>query len=137
MRDSEKIKNEADDNKNILKPIIIVTVILLLIAGAFIWFGIKNPAVFSNVRDLTITLCALLMFILGIVITVLCIILTSRIKSAMIQIDDALSNADGKIEELGYKVTEILKKILIPIFNLKTNEAGIVNTFNTENKERN
>ena len=137
MRDSEKIKNEADDNKNILKPIIIVTVILLLITGAFIWFGIKNPAVFSNVRDLTITLCALLMFILGIVITVLCIILTSRIKIAMIQIDDVFSNADGKIEELGDKVTEILKKILIPIFNLKTNEAGLMNTFNNENKERN
>lgn len=135
MRDDEKIRNEDDNKKNIYRPIIIVTIILLVIIGVFIWFGLKNPVIFRNIRDMIITLGAVILFIIGAAVAVLCFFLSSRINDAMVQLDEALSDADGKIEELGDKVTEILMKILMPVFNMKSNEAGIMRIFSKKTEE--
>ena len=129
MRGDEIIQNKIDDKQNIYKPIIIVTVILLCIIGCFIWLGIKNPVVFSNIRDLTITLIAFLFFIIGVTLAILFFYFASKIEDARVEIDQALSKADGKVEDLGDKITEILKKILDPVFASKSNKAGILNVF--------
>ena len=138
MRDNEKIRNISDDRQNIYKPVIIVTLVLAVVIGCFIWFGIKNPNVFSNVRDFTITLIAFLFFVIGTALAVLFFYLSSRISDAKTAIDQAMTKADGKVEELGDKITEILKQILEPVFKKKKKKAGILNIFRTmkENKEK-
>ena len=138
MRDNEKIRNISDDKQNIYKPVIIVTLILSVVIGCFIWFGIKNPNVFSNVRDFTITLIAFLFFVISTALAVLFFYLSSRISDAKAAIDQAMTKADGKVEELGDKITEILKQILEPVFDTKSKKAGVLNIFRTmkENKEK-
>lgn len=127
MREDEKIRNITDDRQNVYKPIIIVTVILAVLIGCFIWFGIKNPNVFSNVRDFTITMLAFVFFIISTVLAVLFFYLSSRIEDAKKEIDQAMDKADGKVEELGDKVSEILVKILEPVFDTTSKKAGILN----------
>ena len=138
MRDNEKIRNISDDKQNIYKPVVIVTLILAVVIGCFIWFGIKNPNVFSNVRDLTITLIAFLFFVISTALAVLFFYLSSRISDAKAAIDQAMTKADGKVEELGDKITEILKQILEPVFDTKSKKAGVLNIFRAmkENKEK-
>ena len=138
MRDNEKIRNISDDKQNIYKPVMIVTLILAVVIGCFIWFGIKNPNVFSNVRDLTITLIAFLFFVISTALAVLFFYLSSRISDAKAAIDQAMTKADGKVEELGDKITEILKQILEPVFDTKSKKAGVLNIFRAmkENKEK-
>lgn len=138
MRDNEKIRNISDDKQNIYKPVIIVTLILAVVIGCFIWFGIKNPNVFSNVRDFTITLFAFLFFVISTALAVLFFYLSSRINDAKAAIDQAMTKADGKVEELGGKITEILKQILEPVFDTKSKKAGVLNIFKAmkENKEK-
>ena len=138
MRDNEKVRNVSDDKQNVYKPVIIVTLILAIVIGCFIWFGIKNPNVFSNIRDLTITLIAFLFFIIGTVLAVLFFNLSSRIEDARTAIDQAMDKADGKVEELGGKISEILIKILEPVLDTKSRKAGILDIFKSmkENKEK-
>ena len=138
MRDNEKIRNISDDKQNIYKPVVIVTLILAVVIGCFIWFGIKNPNVFSNVRDLTITLITFLFFVISTALAVLFFYLSSRISDAKAAIDQAMTKADGKVEELGDKITEILKQILEPVFDTKSKKAGVLNIFRAmkENKEK-
>ena len=138
MRNNEKIRNISDDKQNIYKPVMIVTLILAVVIGCFIWFGIKNPNVFSNVRDLTITLIAFLFFVISTALAVLFFYLSSRISDAKAAIDQAMTKADGKVEELGDKITEILKQILEPVFDTKSKKAGVLNIFRAmkENKEK-
>lgn len=138
MRDNEKVRNVSDDKQNVYKPVIIVTLILAIVIGCFIWFGIKNPNVFSNIRDLTITLIAFLFFIIGTVLAVLFFYLSSRIEDARTAIDQAMDKADGKVEELGGKISEILIKILEPVLDTKSRKAGILDIFKSmkENKEK-
>ena len=127
MREDEKIRNLSDDKQNIYKPIIIAAIILALLIGCYIWFGIKNPNVFSNIRDLTITVFAFLFFIVSTVLAVLFFYLSGRIEDAKKEIDKAMNKADGKVEELGDKITEILIKILEPVFDTTSKKAGILN----------
>lgn len=138
MRDNEKIRNISDDKQNIYKPVMIVTLILAVVIGCFIWFGIKNPNVFSNVRDFTITLITFLFFVISTALAVLFFYLSSRISDAKAAIDQAMTKADGKVEELGDKITEILKQILEPVFDTKSKKAGVLNIFRAmkENKEK-
>ena len=138
MRDNEKIRNISDDKQNVYKPVIIVTLIVAVVIGCFIWFGIKNPKVFSNIRDLTISLIAFVFFIIGTALAVLFFYLSSRIDDAKNSIDQAMNKADGKVEELGDKISEILIKILEPVFDTKSRKAGILDMFRTmkENKEK-
>ena len=127
MREDDKVRNLSDDRQNIYKPIIIVTVILAVLIGCFIWFGIKNPKVFSNIRDLTITLFAFLFFVISTLLAVLFFYLSGRIGNAKKEIDQAMNTADGKVEELGNKISEILIKILEPVFDTTSKKAGILN----------
>ena len=104
MRESEKIKNMQDDKKHIDRPVIWVTAILIVIIGIMIWFGVRNPVVFSAIRDFLITFLALLFFILGVALSVLCFLLISKINIAKIKIDEAVTFADGKVVVLGEKI---------------------------------
>lgn len=127
MREDEKIRNLSDDRQNVYKPIIIVTVVLAILIGCFIWFGVKNPNVFSNVRDLTITLFAFVFFVINTVLAVLFFYLSGRLEYSKKEIDQAMNKADGKVEELGDKISEILVKILEPVFDTTSKKAGILN----------
>ena len=127
MREDEKIHNITDDRKNIYKPVIVVTVILAVLISSFIWFGIKYPKVFSNMRDLTISLFAFVFFVISTVLGILFFYLSARIEDAKKEIDQAMNKADGKVEELGDKVSEILIKILEPVFDTTSKKAGILN----------
>ena len=127
MREDEKIRNLSDDRQNVYKPIIIVTVVLAILIGCFILFGVKNPNVFSNVRDLTITLFAFVFFVINTVLAVLFFYLSGRLEYSKKEIDQAMNKADGKVEELGEKISEILVKILEPVFDTTSKKAGILN----------
>lgn len=135
MRDSEKIKNVQDDKKNIERPVICVTIVLIVLIGVIIWFGIRNPVVFSAIRDFLITFTALFFFILGVVLSVLCFYLTSRINDAKIKIDEAVTAADGKVVELGEKIEEILRKILEPVIQAQSESAGFLHIFSRRKTE--
>ena len=138
MREKEKLLNQNDDKQNISVPVFWSVAAVCILIGLLIWFGIKNPNVFSNVRDLTITLIAFLFFVISTALAVLFFYLSSRISDAKAAIDQAMTKADGKVEELGDKITEILKQILEPVFDTKSKKAGILNIFRTmkENKEK-
>lgn len=127
MRENEKIRNEIEDKQNVIKPVIIVTVILAVIIGCYIWLGIKEPKVFSNIRDLTITMITVMFFIISTVLAVLFFYLSAKIEDARTAIDQAMTTADGKVEELGDKITEILKQILEPIYESQSAIAGVMN----------
>lgn len=135
MRDTEKIKNTAEDKTKVYKPVIIVTVILVIIIGLYIWLGIKYPVVFGNIRDLTITLIAVLFFIISAAIAVLCFYLSARIENAKLKIDEAVSTADGKVEETGEQISDILKKILEPVIESETHKAGILRVLSALKKK--
>lgn len=135
MRENEKIKNVQDDKKNIERPVIYVTIILIAIIGVMIWLGIRNPVIFSTVRDFLITFTVLFFFVLGAAISVLCFFLSSRINDAKIKIDDAVTTADGKVVELGEKIEDILKKILEPVIQAESETAGFLHIFSKKKKE--
>lgn len=129
MRENEKVLNSVDDKKNIERPIILIVCILVLLVGCLVWFGISQPALFGKIRDLLITLFAFVFFLLGTAAAVLCFFLSSNINNAKVKIDEALSNADGKIEELADKITEILYKIADPVINAKAKESSFFQIF--------
>ena len=131
MRDNEKIKNQTDDKSNIYKPILIVTVVLVVIIGCYIWLGVKKPVIFGNIRDLTITLIFFVLFVINTVLAVLFFIFAARIENAKEKIDEVMTNADGKVEEAGDQITIILKKILEPVFESSANNAGILKVLST------
>lgn len=135
MRDNEKIKNVQDDKKNIERPVICAAIILVVIIGVMIWLGIRNPDVFSTVRDFLITFTALFFFILGLALSILCFLLSSKIDDAKIKIDEAVIAADGKVVELGEKVEDILKKILEPVIQAESETAGFLHIFSKKKKE--
>ena len=62
MRGNEKIKNTQDDRINVERPVILITAALIAIVGIFVWLGIRNPVIFSTVRDFLITFSALFFF---------------------------------------------------------------------------
>ncbi|MBQ4513584.1 MAG: hypothetical protein II969_11375 [Anaerolineaceae bacterium] len=135
MRESEKIKNMQDDKKHIDRPVIWVTAILIVIIGIMIWFGVRNPVVFSAIRDFLITFLALLFFILGVALSVLCFLLISKINIAKIKIDEAVTFADGKVVVLGEKIEEILKQILEPVIKAQSETAGFLHIFSKRKME--
>ena len=128
-------RQEKEDEKYVKRPVVIVTAVLIVITGCLVYFGIKNRAVVLCVRDLVITVCALLLFLVGAVLAFLCFYLSSRIDDAKIAVDGALKSADGKIEELAEKITDILKKILEPFIGVKSSGAGIMQLFRKNKSE--
>ncbi len=136
MRGNEKIKNTQDDRINVERPVILITAALIAIVGIFVWLGIRNPVIFSTVRDFLITFSALLFFIISTALAVLCFFLASRINDAKVKLDEVLTTADGKVEELGGKVEEILKKILEPVIKAESRSAGILHIFSKRKTEK-
>ena len=135
MRESEKNRNLADDRKNITKPVFLAAAAFTLLTAVIIFLSVKAPLVVIGLRDLLVSLLILLMFIIGAGIIVLCFFLSSRIESAKQQIDNAVSNADGKIEELAEKITKILQQILNPLIEMQSRKAGVVSFFSRKNNK--
>ena len=135
MRENEKKMNMADDRKSVETPVLIAAAVFVLLIGFLAWLAVKQPVAVSGIRDLLITLFVFLLFLIGIVLTVLMIILTSRIDGAKVKIDEVISSADGKTEELADKVTEILKSILDPFIEAKSRNSGLKGLFSKKNTE--
>lgn len=135
MRENEKKMNMADDRKSVEAPVLIAAAVFVLLIGFLAWLAVKQPGAVSGIRDLLITLFVFLLFLIGIVLTVLMIILTSRIDGAKVKIDEVISSADGKTEELADKVTEILKSILDPFIEAKSRNSGLKGLFSKKNTE--
>lgn len=134
MREQEKKFNFNDDKKNITGPVITVVVVFVLLILCLIWFGIKNRAVYACVRDLVITLTLFVFFIFNTILAILGFILSNRVNNSKDKIDELSEKADITIEELADKITNILLKILQPVINMKSNEAGFLRIFSKGNK---
>lgn len=129
MRNNEKIMNEAEDRRSINKPVIISAAAVVLLIACLVWFGIKNPNVFSGIRDMILTVSVLVLFLINTVIAVLCFLLTSKLGEARKTIDKYLTTADGKIEELAEKVTEVFRAILNPFIEIQAGSSSIKSLF--------
>ena len=123
MRENEKKLNVQDDENNISTPVFWVTALVVILVGVMIWFGIKNPDIFSDLRNLLITLVSITLFILGAAAAVLCFFLASRLKDARKQVDEGLSTADGKVEEIAVLIEDLLRKILEPFISAKSKKT--------------
>lgn len=135
MKEDGKIKNKADDKKNIYRPVCISVAVFIVIIAVLIWFGITRQYLYSNIRDFIITANVFLLFILNAAVAVLCFSLASRIDSAKVQISLKLTEADGKVEDLADKIADILKKILDPFITMKSRSAGILHIFSKNKSE--
>ena len=129
MRENEQIRNMKEDKESIHRPVILVTVLLVILIGVMIWFGWKEPKIFSNVRDFIITFTVFIMFLIWLLAAVLCIFLTSRLKDGRVKLDEVLSKADGSIEEIGAKIESILMDILNPIIDTMAKSRGFMSLF--------
>ena len=101
----------------------------MILIGVMIWFGWKEPKIFSNVRDFIITFTVFIMFLIWLLAAVLCIFLTSRLKNGRVKLDEVISKADGSIEEIGAKVENILMDILNPIIDAMAKSRGFMSLF--------
>ena len=135
MRENEKILNQEDDKKNIDVPVRCAVIGVCLLIGLLIWFGVKDPELFGKIRDFCITLIVFLLFLINTAAAILFFFLSSRIGSARTALDQALTNADGKVEELADKTIIILKKILEPFIKVKAEKAGILTIFSKRKAE--
>lgn len=129
MRENEQIRNMKEDKQTIHRPVILVTVLIVILIGVMIWFGWKEPKIFSNVRDFIITFTVFIMFLIWLLAAVLCIFLTSRLKNGRVKLDEVISKADGSIEEIGAKVENILMDILNPIIDAMAKSRGFMSLF--------
>lgn len=135
MREKEKNLNIADDRKNIQTPVWIAAAVFILLAGFLAWLAVKEPEAVAGVRDLLITLFVFLLFVIGIVLTALMFYLSSKIEVVKVKIDEALTTADGKTEELADKITDIFRSILNPFIEMKSRGSGIKQLFSKKNTE--
>ena len=125
MRENDKIKNREDE-RQIELPVWIAVSGIILIVAALAWFGTKQPMIINNVRDFIITFIAVLFFLIGTVLAILFFILASKLGDAREKIDDILTKADGKTEELADKITDVFRSILQPFIEVKSGRSGIL-----------
>ena len=135
MREKEKNLNIQDDQKNISTPIFLAAALVVVLVGTMIWFGIKDPEIFGKMRDLLVTLTSVILLIIALALAVLCFFLASRLSGAKKQVDESLSAADGKVEEIAVKIEEILRKILDPFIQGKSKAAGIMHILRKKKTE--
>ena len=119
----------AEEKKFIRLPIIITCLTLVVIIGLFVYFGVKRTDIFQSIRDLTITLVTLMLFIINLVLIILCFIITSKIDYAKIEIKMLLEKVDVEIDDLADKITKILRSILDPIIEAESKKAGLLRIF--------
>ena len=129
MREEEKIRNQRDEKQDIVTPVIWAAAAVCAIIGLFIWFGIKQPNLFNNIRDLVLTLILFLVFIFNTVVAIFSFLIAGRLNNARDQLDKAITAGDGKVEELADKTVILLGKILEPFINIESSKAGILSIF--------
>lgn len=129
MREQEKISNSIEDKKNINRPVIIIVSILVILIMSLIWFGIKDRTVFSCVRDFLIVLTLFIFFLVNVVLAFLAFLIAYRVDNSKRMIDELSTKADNTIEDLADKITKILQKILAPVIEMKSKEAGLLRIF--------
>ena len=135
MRENELKNNQIEESEKIRRPVWIAFCVAAVLTAVLIIVGIKDPDAVKSIRDLTITLAIFILFVLGAVVAVLSFFLSSKIETARGQIDEALSQADGKVEELADRVTDLLKSILSPFIRFSSNRAGISNVISERKEE--
>ena len=135
MRENELKNNKTEENEKIRRPVWIAFCVVAAITLVLIFVGIKDPDAVKSIRDLTITLAIFILFVLGAAVAVLSFFLSSKIETARGQIDETLSQADGKVEELADRVTDLLKSILSPFVHFSSNRAGISNVISERKEE--
>lgn len=118
-----------EEKKFIKLPIIITCLVLVIIIGIFIYFGVNRTDIFKSVRDLTITLVTFILFIINLLMIVLCFIITSKIDFAKSEIKKLLEKVDVEIDVLADKITNILRDILNPIIKAESKKAGLLSLF--------
>lgn len=118
-----------EEKKFIKLPIIITCLVLVIIIGIFIYFGVNRTDIFKSVRDLTITLVTFILFIINLLMIVLCFIITSKIDVAKSEIKKLLEKVDDEIDVLADKITNILRDILNPIIKAESKKAGLLSLF--------
>lgn len=118
-----------EEKKFIKLPIIITCLVLVIIIGIFIYFGVNRTDIFKSVRDLTITLVTFILFIINLLMIVLCFIITSKIDVAKSEIKKLLEKVDVEIDVLADKITNILRDILNPIIKAESKKAGLLSLF--------
>lgn len=137
MRENEQRLNKTDERKEINTPVLLSVLAIAVLAGILVWLAVRHPDVLSGIRDLLITLVVFLCFIIGAALTVLLFWLSSRLGGAKGAIDNVLSQADGKTEEIADKITEILRSILNPFIEAGSSAAGVRGLFSKNNTEDN
>ena len=129
MRETEINKNKEEETKQIRYPVWIAFFAVFILTAVMIWFGVKDPVLFAKLRDLLISLTAVFLFVIGAALAVLFFIFAGKVRESRNAIDNAMSQADGKVEELADKITEIMKTILKPFIQVQSNKAGISGLF--------
>ena len=119
MRETEINKNKEEETKQIRYPVWIAFFAVFILTAVMIWFGVKDPVLFAKLRDLLISLTAVFLFVICVVLAVLFFILAGKVRESRNAIDNAMSQADGKVEELADKITEIMKIILKPFIQVQ------------------
>lgn len=135
MRETEINKNKEEETKQIRYPVWIAFFAVFILTAVMIWFGVKDPVLFAKLRDLLISLTAVFLFVIGAALAVLFFILAGKVRESRNSIDNAMSQADGKVEELADKITEIMKTILKPFIQVQSNKAGISGLFSGRKAE--
>ena len=126
---SKDVTRLEEEKKFIKLPIIITCLVLVIIIGIFIYFGVNRTDIFKSVRDLTITLVTFILFIINLLMIVLCFIITSKIDVAKSEIKKLLEKVDVEIDVLADKITNILRDILNPIIKAESKKAGLLSLF--------
>ena len=135
MRETEINKNKEEETKQIRYPVWIAFFAVFILTAVMIWFGVKDPVLFAKLRDLLISLTAVFLFVIGAALAVLFFIFAGKVRESRNAIDNAMSQADGKVEELADKITEIMKTILKPFIQVQSNKAGISGLFSGRKAE--
>ncbi len=129
MREEFVEQSKKDDDENIKKHISWAWVTFIVLITAVIVGAVVYGLPVGNIRDLLLTLFITIMFVINIVLIWLYIKTTEKIETAKVEIIKAAQTADGQTEELTNRITEIMKRILSPIVDLKSFGAGIKNIF--------
>lgn len=135
MRETEINKNKEEETKQIRYPVWIAFFAVFILTAVMIWFGVKDQVLFAKLRDLLISLTAVFLFVIGAALAVLFFIFAGKVRESRNAIDNAMSQADGKVEELADKITELMKTILKPFIQVQSNKAGISGLFSGKKAE--
>ena len=125
MEEKNISNNYENEQKQVATPIIIVSAVLVVLVAVMIWFGIKEPAIFEDIRDLIITLTVFVMIIVTAAIAVLCFFLNSKVDDAKAQLTPLIHSADGKIEEIAEKTADVIETLMHPLVAFKAKRSSI------------